>query len=60
MRSLVGADRHIVAIDVGTTKICVLIAQYVGSELVDIIGIGKAPSEGLKRGVVVDITHSLR
>ncbi len=60
MRSLVGADRHIVAIDVGTTKICVLIAQYVGSELVDIIGIGKAPSEGLKRGVVVDIAKTVQ
>ncbi|MGE0009458.1 MAG: cell division protein FtsA [Candidatus Babeliales bacterium] len=60
MRSLVGADRHIVAIDVGTTKICVLIAQYVGSELVDIIGIGKAPSEGLAKGVVVDIAKTVQ
>lgn len=60
MRSLVGADRHIVAIDVGTTKICVLIAQYVGSELVDIVGIGKAPSEGLAKGVVVDIAKTVQ
>lgn len=63
MRSLVGADRHVVAIDIGTTKICVLIGHYVGSELVDIIGIGKAPSEGLAKGVVVDIAktvHSIK
>lgn len=60
MRSLVGADRHVVAIDVGTTKICVLIGHYVGSELVDIIGIGKAPSEGLAKGVVVDIAKTVQ
>lgn len=43
-----------VAIDIGTTKICVLIAQQTGDTF-EIIGIGKAPSRGLARGVVVDI-----
>lgn len=45
----------ITAIDIGTTKICVLIAQKTSDETVDILGIGKAPSHGLSRGVVVDI-----
>lgn len=45
----------LVAIDIGTTKICVLIAQKIGDQQLEIIGIGKAPSLGLARGVVVDI-----
>jgi len=58
-----GNDRLIAAIDIGTTKICVLIAQQIDDHTVDIIGIGKAPSLGLARGVVVDIApavHSIK
>lgn len=53
----------LVAIDIGTTKICVLIAQQTGDNLFEIIGIGKASSKGLARGVVVDIlsaAHSIK
>jgi cell division protein FtsA len=53
----------IVAIDVGTTKIVVLVAEKLGDNQFSIIGIGKAPSEGLKKGVVVNIgqaVHSIK
>jgi cell division protein FtsA len=53
----------LVAIDVGTTKICVLVAEKLGDEQLAIVGIGKAPSEGLKKGVVVNIgrtVHSIK
>lgn len=53
----------ITAIDIGTTKICVLIAQQLDDHHVEILGIGKAPSLGLARGVVVDIApavHSIK
>ncbi len=53
------SDRMIVAIDVGTTKICVLVAQKIGDDHMSIIGIGKAPSEGLKKGVVVNIGQTI-
>jgi len=53
------SDKRIVSIDVGTTKICVLIANQLDDEHVEIIGIGKAPSEGLKKGVVVDIAKTV-
>src|SRR5437763_604153 len=59
----ISQDRLIVAIDIGTTKICVLIAQRVGNGSLDILGIGKMPSLGLARGVVVDIApavHSIK
>ena len=47
-----------VAIDIGTTKICVLIARNNGSAI-HILGIGKAPSDGLKKGVVVDVAKTV-
>ena len=53
------ADQIVVAIDVGTTKICVLIAKKLGKE-VEVLGIGSSPSNGLKKGVVVDIAKSVK
>ncbi|KKR96925.1 MAG: Cell division protein ftsA [candidate division TM6 bacterium GW2011_GWE2_41_16] len=42
------------ALDVGTTKICAIISQTNKQGEIEILGIGKAPSHGLARGVVVD------
>lgn len=52
-------DSLITAVDIGTTKICVLIARNLGNGQCEIIGIGKAPSNGLARGVVVDIAPAV-
>ncbi|HIJ91601.1 MAG: cell division protein FtsA [Desulfobulbaceae bacterium] len=52
----------IVGLDIGTTKICVVVGE-VHDNRVDIIGIGRHPSVGLRRGVVVNIestVHSIR
>jgi len=49
----------IVGLDVGTTKICVIVARPKGNNNVDIIGIGKAPSEGLHRGIVVNPSKTI-
>jgi cell division protein FtsA len=48
-------ERIITAIDVGTTKICVLVAQVGDDGSLNVIGFGQAPSAGLARGVVVTI-----
>lgn len=56
-------ERIHVAIDVGTTKICVVVAHQLDGEHVELLGIGKAPSHGLSKGVVVDVAktvHSIR
>jgi cell division protein FtsA len=56
------ADQTVlVAIDIGTTKVCVLIGE-VGARTgsVDVIGIGQAPSDGLRKGVVVDIDRTVQ
>jgi cell division protein FtsA len=47
-------DDWIVGLDIGTTKICAVVAEPTASG-VDVIGIGTHPSRGLRKGVVVDI-----
>ncbi|MDZ4712610.1 MAG: cell division protein FtsA [bacterium] len=47
-------DDIIVGLDVGTTKICVIVARVKDDKNIDILGIGKAPSFGLHRGIVVN------
>ncbi len=47
------------AIDIGTTKICVLIATNTVHGDIELIGIGKHPSYGLKKGVVVNIAKTV-
>ncbi len=41
-------------IDVGTTKVCTLVAAVEAESALEITGIGMSRSRGLKRGVVVD------
>lgn len=51
-------NKIITAIDIGTTKISVLIGHKLTNDHVEILGVSKIPSEGLKRGVVVDINKA--
>ena len=44
----------IVGLDVGTTKICAVVGE-ITEHGVDIVGMGSHPSEGLRKGVVVNI-----
>ena len=48
-------DNIVVGLDVGTTKICAIIGEVNEDGMLDIIGLGTAPSRGLRRGVVVNI-----
>lgn len=53
----------ITGLDIGTTKICALIAELSGEGKIEIIGIGLAPSNGLRKGIVVDIdktSHAIK
>ncbi len=47
-------EELIVGLDVGTTKICAVVAEARGDSL-DIVGLGTHPSRGLHKGVVIDI-----
>jgi cell division protein FtsA len=48
-------ERIIVGIDIGTTKICTLVAKVEEDGDLRIIGVGIEPSHGMKRGVMVDL-----
>lgn len=52
-------ERIIVALDVGTTKVCALVARQVHGGEPEITGIGQSPSFGLRKGVVVDIAKTV-
>jgi cell division protein FtsA len=47
-------DEIVVGIDVGTTKICTLVGRL-EEEAIRILGVGIEPSEGIKKGVIVDL-----
>ena len=51
--------RVIVALDVGTTKVCALIAAVKDTGVPEIIGLGSSPSHGLRKGVVVNIAKTV-
>ncbi len=48
------SDNVIVGLDVGTTKICTIVSQVRADGRLNILGVGKAPSTGLSRGMVVN------
>jgi cell division protein FtsA len=48
----------IVGLDIGTTKTCAIVAEMTDTSI-DIIGIGSHPSEGLRKGVVVNIENTV-
>ena len=52
-------ERFVVGVDIGTTKICAVVASADDLDRVNVRGVGWAPSEGLNRGVVVNIDKTV-
>lgn len=50
----------LVALDIGTTKVCTTIAQISEKNEIEVIGIGSSHSHGLKKGSVVNIEETIR
>lgn len=48
----------IAGLDLGTTKVCAVIAEKNEDNKIDILGFGVAPSEGLHKGLVANITKT--
>ncbi len=48
-------EEIIVGIDVGTTKVCTLVGRVEDNKTIRIMGVGIEPSEGVKKGVIVDL-----
>ncbi len=50
----------IVGLDLGTTKVCVVVASTDENGRINILGIGRSSSEGLTKGVVTNIDRTVR
>ncbi len=48
-------ERYVVGLDIGTSKIACVVGEVRESGAVDIVGIGEAPSRGIRRGIVVNL-----
>lgn len=46
-------------LDIGTTKTCAVVATA-GPEGLDVIGVGEAPSTGLRKGVITDLEETVK
>jgi len=52
-------ERTIVGIDIGTTKACTLVAEVDDEERLHVVGVGVAPSRGLRKGVIVNVGEAM-
>lgn len=52
-------EKYIVGLDVGTSKICVVVGEIKPEGDLDVIGIGSADSSGLRKGVVVSLDKTV-
>lgn len=50
----------VVGLDIGTTKICVIVGRRNEQRKIEILGIGKADSAGVTRGVVTNIQKTMQ
>lgn len=50
---------YIAGLDIGTTKICTVIARAnSGGEILDIAGVGTVPARGVSKGTIVDLNQA--
>jgi len=54
----VAVDNLICALDVGSSKICALIAEVDASNTVRVVGAARVPAAGMRRGVVVNTSEA--
>ena len=53
-------DRIVVGLDIGTTKVCAVVATADELERINVLGVGVSESDGLNRGVVVNIDRTVK
>ena len=52
-------DRFVVGLDIGTHKVCAIVAQTTDEGRLDVIGIGQAESKGVRKGVVINLEATI-
>ena len=60
MPSQIKSNNLIVGLDIGTTKICAIAVEGDDIEALNVVGVGTAKSEGLRKGVVVNIEKTVK
>ncbi len=55
------SDRNLlVGLDIGTSKVAAVVGEYKVDSAIEVVGIGIAPSKGLKKGVVVNLESTVQ
>jgi len=52
-------DNIIVGLDVGSTKICTIVVERDAQDRLNIIGVGESKSNGIRKGVVVNVEETV-
>ena len=52
-------DKIIVGLDIGTTKICAIVGRKNEYGKLEVLGVGKAVSDGVIRGIVTNIDKTV-
>ncbi|MFH0777941.1 MAG: cell division protein FtsA [Candidatus Eisenbacteria bacterium] len=53
------SGKVLAGLDIGTTKICAIVAEADEANQINIVGVGTVPSEGLRRGVVINLEKTV-
>jgi len=49
------SEQIFVGLEIGTTKICVIVAESRADDQISILGVGETPSRGIRKGEIVDM-----
>lgn len=41
-------------IEIGTSKVCAVVAEYIADGTMNVIGVGQFPSHGVRKGEIID------
>jgi cell division protein FtsA len=54
------AEQIYIGLDIGSTKVCCIVGLHEeGAALPSVIGVGVAPTSGMRKGVVVDVEETV-
>ena len=49
----------IAGMDIGTSHVRVIVGEMLADGTINIIGVGTSPSEGIKKGVIIDLERTV-
>ena len=52
-------EKYIVALDIGTSKVCVLVGEVTDRGQIEIIGKGTSPMKGTRRGNIINLDQAI-